>query len=67
MTIHATEYETRREALEDVGPGEVAIVINGRKLVTTREETDRLEMARATFAFLYYLPESDQIVTVPVN
>ncbi|HJZ93289.1 MAG TPA: hypothetical protein VKE40_20605 [Gemmataceae bacterium] len=66
--VHADgrEYATARDAIEAAAAAKpVAIRFDGRNLVVTKAEADR--MAAAGIAFAYLCDHDGRIVTVPVN
>jgi hypothetical protein len=71
MTMLAsTPYPTARQAIDACQKGEVAIRLDGMKLVLDRESAYEIDAEGIEFAYLHFLTRSDGlrvVVTVPVN
>ena len=72
IEIHASEFETARQAIQHARASRCgkAILLNGKNMVVSEEDADRLAAAGVEFAYLFdhRMPDgSRRIMTVPIN
>ena len=66
IAMKAVEFATADEAIQHAAAeGGAAIDLDGKRLVVTNEDADRLEEAGVEFAYLCV--HKGRIMTVPVN